>query len=90
MEVSSSQVSRATAQLDETLSAWRERPLGEMVYLFLDARYEKVRQAGQIRDAAILIASGVDRAGKRHLLGVSVSLSEQEVHWRAFLQNLVA
>jgi transposase-like protein len=89
-EVSSSQVSRAAALLDESLSAWRERPLGEIVYLFLDARYEKVRQDGQIRDAAILIASGVDRAGKRHILGVSVSLSEQEVHWRAFLQSLVA
>lgn len=88
--VSSSQVSRATAQLDEALAAWRERPLGEMVYLFLDARYEKVRQNGQIRDAAILIASGVDRAGKRRILGISVALSEQEVHWRAFLQSLVA
>jgi putative transposase len=88
--ISSSQVSRAAAQLDETLDAWRKRPLGEMVYLFLDALYEKVRQDGQIRDAAILIASGVDRSGKRSLLGVSASLSEQEVHWRAFLQSLVA
>jgi putative transposase len=89
-EVSSSQVSRATALLDETLEAWRKRPLGEIVYLILDARYEKVRQDGQIRDAAILIASGIDRAGKRSILGVSVSLSEQEVHWRTFLQSLVA
>ena len=89
-EVSSSQVSRAAALLDETLAAWRKRPLGEIVYLFLDARYEKVRQDGQIRDAAILIASGVDRDGKRRILGVSVSLSEQEVHWRTFLQSLVA
>jgi len=72
------------------LAAWRKRPLGEIVYLFLDARYEKVRQDGQIRDAAILIASGVDPAGKRRILGVSVSLSEQEVHWRTFLQSLVA
>lgn len=88
--ISSSQVSRAAAQLDETLDAWRKRPLGEMVYLFLDALYEKVRQDGQIRDAAILIASGVDRSGKRSLLGVSASLSEQEVHWRTFLQSLVA
>jgi putative transposase len=88
--ISSMQVSRAAALLDETLEAWRKRPLGEIVYLFLDARYEKVRLDGQIRDAAILIASGVDPAGKRRILGVSVSLSEQEVHWRAFLQSLVA
>lgn len=88
--VSSSTVSRAAAALDESLQAWRSRPLGEMVYLFLDALYEKVRQDGQIRDAAILIAVGVDRLGKRHLLGVSVSLGEQEIHWRTFLQSLVA
>jgi len=78
--VSSSTVSRAAAGLDENLQAWRNRPLGEIIYLFLDARYEKVRQDGQIRDAAILIAAGVDRLGKRHLLGVSVSLGEQEIH----------
>lgn len=89
-EVSSAQVSRATALLDETLAAWRQRPLGEIRYLFLDARYERVRQDGQIRDAAILIASGVDVEGKRRILGVSVSLSEQEIHWRTFLQSLVA
>jgi len=88
--VSSSTVSRAAIALDETLQAWRNRPVGEMIYLYLDALYEKIRQDGQIRDAAILIAAGVDRAGKRHLLGVSVSLGEQEIHWRTFLQSLVA
>ena len=78
--VSSSQVSRATAQLDEKLSEWRNSPLGEEMYLYLDARYEKVRQDGQIRDAAVLIAVGVGPDGKRKVLGVSVSLGEQEVH----------
>ena len=87
--ISSSQVSRAAAQLDETLEAWRTRPLDVIRYLFLDARYEKVRMDGQIRDAAILIASGVVPDGKRQILGVSISLGEQEVHWRTFLQNLV-
>jgi transposase-like protein len=67
--VSSSQVSRATAQLDEKLAQWRNSPLGEVVYLYLDARYEKVRQDGQIRDAAVLIAVGVGPDGKRKVLG---------------------
>jgi transposase-like protein len=88
-EVSSTQVSQATAQLDEQLQAWRERPLGTYRYLYLDARYEKVRQDGQVRDAAVLIAVGVNEAGKREVLGISVALSEQEVHWRTFLQSLV-
>lgn len=88
--INSAMVSRAAELLDGTLEAWRGRPLGEVIYLILDARYEKVRQDGQIRDVAVLIASGVDKQGKRRILGISVSLSEQEVHWRTFLQSLVA
>ena len=88
-EVSSMQVSRATAQMDAVLEAWRTRPLGQVVYLYLDARYEKVRQEGRVADAAVLVAAGVDKEGRRQLLGVSVALSEQEAHWRAFLQSLV-
>jgi len=88
--VTSTAVSRAAAQLDAVLSAWRERALQEIVYIFLDARYEKVRQDGQIRDAAVLLAVGVAPDGNRQILGVSVALSEAESHWRSFLQSLVA
>ena len=88
--ISSSQVSRAAALLDETLEAWRKRPLGEIVYLYLDAQYQRVRQDGQIRDSAILVVVGVDPAGKRTILVLSISLGEHEVHWRTFLQSLVA
>ena len=83
--VSATQFSRAATLLDEVLESWRNRP----VYLYLYARYEKVRMDGQIRDAAVLIASGVNPEGKRLILGVSVSLGEQEIHWREFLQSLV-
>jgi putative transposase len=90
IEVSSTQVSQAAALLDEQLQAWRERPLGRCPYLYLDAHYEKVRQSGQVCDAAVLKAIGVNAEGKREVLGVSVSLSEHEVHWRSFLGDLVA
>jgi putative transposase len=72
------------------MQAWRERPLGQMKYLYLDARYEKVRQDGQVRNSAVLLAVGVNEDGKREVLGVSVSLGEHEVHWRSFLQSLVS
>jgi transposase-like protein len=87
-EISSTQVSRATAILDEQLIAWRERPLGSFPYVILDARYEKVRHGGRVIDCAVLIALGVDTSGKRQILGCSVSLSEQEPHWREFLSGL--
>jgi putative transposase len=89
-QVSSTQVSRAAADLDTALAAWRTRSLGECPYVVLDARYEQVRVEGAVRDVAVLIAVGIDRAGKRAVLGVSVSLSEAEVHWREFLSSLVA
>ena len=88
-KISASQVSRATAELDEKLSAWRNSELGNVIYLYLDARYEKVRDNGQLRDAAVLIASGVLPTGKRKILGVSISLSEQSQHWKNFLEDLV-
>jgi len=88
-EVSSSNVSRAAKSLDETLAAWRSRSLGQHRYLFVDARYEKVRRAGCVVDSAVLIAYGVDELGLRSILGVSISLSEHEVHWRDFFNSLV-
>ncbi len=88
VNVSSAQVSQAAAQMDGELEKWRERPLGEYPYLFLDAYYEQVREDGQVRHLAVLVAVGVTPQGKREILGVSVSLSEHEVHWRAFLESL--
>jgi putative transposase len=90
LEVTSSQVSRAAAVLDEELQKWRDRPLGETPYLILDARYEKVRHGGQVVPCAVLVAIGIGPDGKRSVLGVSVSLSEAEVHWRDFLAGLQA
>jgi transposase-like protein len=87
LEISSSQVSRVAEKLDEELERWRNRPLGTTEYLILDARYEKVRHGGQVVSAAVLIAIGVC-AGMRSVFGVSVSLSEAEVHWREFLSSL--
>lgn len=88
VEISAMQVSRAAAQLDGVLQEWRERPLGEITYLYVDGRYEKVRQAGQVRDAAVLMATGITSQGERQVLGVSVSLSEHESHWKTFLKGL--
>src|SRR5215207_3602672 len=62
-EISSSDVSRATALLDEELVKWRTRPLGGSKYLVLDARYEKIRHGGSVVDCAVFTAIGVDAEG---------------------------
>ena len=90
LEVTSMEVSRAAKLLDEEFSKWRARPLRQFSYLILDARYEKVREGGHVIDSAVLVAYGVDTQGIRHVLGVSVALSEAEIHWRSFLESLVA
>ena len=79
---------RTAAALDEELDAWRNRSLDEIPYLILDARYEKVRHAGSVISCAVLVAIGITTEGKRTVIGVSVSLSEAEVHWREFLASL--
>ena len=88
--LSSTQVSRAAKLLDDELEAWRNRPLGEIRYLIVDARYEKVRDGGVVRDAAVLSAIGIGPDERRRVLGVSCALSEAEVHWRAFLESLIS
>jgi transposase-like protein len=89
LDVSSTQVSRAAKILDEELNNWRNRKLGEYRYLILDAHYEKVRQNGSVQSCAVFTAIGINTNGKREILGVSVSLSEAEVHWRDFLKSLL-
>jgi len=89
LEISSSDVSRAAAKLDEQLEGWRTRPIEQAPYLVLDARYEKVRHGGQVVSCAVLVATGVLSDGRRSVLGVSVALSEAEVHWREFLSSLI-
>jgi transposase-like protein len=88
-QISSTQVSRVTSELDVEFEKWRNRPLEPIAFLILDATYVKVRLDGAVRDCAILTAIGVRRSdGKRMVLGVSCALSEAEAHWRKFLKSL--
>lgn len=88
-EVSSTQVSKLSSEMDGEIDKWRNRPLEAFKYLILDARYEKVRDNGRVVDMAVLWAIGINSIGMRSVLGVSVSLSEAEIHWRTFLQSLI-
>jgi len=88
LEISSTQVSRAAKALDEQLSKWRDRLLGEYPYLVLDAHYEKTRKNGSVVSCAVFTAIGIDTDGRHEIVGVSVSLSEAETHWRDFIKSL--
>lgn len=89
-EISSTQVSRLAKIADEEIQKFRTRSLGRFKFVYLDAHYEKVRHQGYVRNLAVLKAVGINEDGIREIIGVSVSLSEAEVHWRTFLEDLVS
>lgn len=89
--LSKSEVSRLCASLDEQATRFRTRRLDAVYpYLWLDARYEHVREDGRVISMAVVVAYGVRADGVREVLGIDVGLSEDVVLWRAFLQDLVA
>ncbi len=90
--ISKSEVSRICAELDTTLEVFRTRPLShvEFPYVFLDATYVKARVGGRVLARAVVIATGVTRAGDREVLGCDVGDSEDGAFWTAFLRSLRA
>jgi transposase-like protein len=90
--ISKSEVSRLCAELDRGVKAFRERRLDEhgYPYLWLDARYEKVREGGRIVSMAFLVAIAVNERGEREVLGCDVGAAESGALWTGFLRSLVA
>src|SRR5215211_4495277 len=89
--MSKDQVSRLCRGLDEQVTVFRERPLeGAYPYLWLDAKVERVREAGGVRHKALVIAYGVHATGRREVVGIDVGEAETESFWRAFLRSLRA
>jgi len=86
---SASSISAINKKLDESLAQFARRRLTEAFpYLILDARYEKVREAGVIAGQAVLVAIGVDWDGRRQVLGVELANRESRSSWRDFLLDL--
>lgn len=87
--ISKSQVSRLCAEIDEKVHAFLDRPIeGDWPYLWIDATYVKVRQAGRIVSAAVIVAVGANADGRREVLGMQIGPSEAEPFWTAFLRSL--
>jgi transposase-like protein len=87
--ISKSQVSRLCTEIDEKVQTFLNRPIeGDWPYLWLDATYVKMRQAGRIISVAVTIAIGVNGDGRREVLGLDVGPSEAETFWVEFLRKL--
>lgn len=89
--ISKSEVSRLVASLDAQAHAFRTRRLdADYPYIWVDARYEHVREDHRVQSMAVVIAYGVRADGVREVLGLDIGLREDVVVWRDFLQGLVA
>src|SRR5499427_8738302 len=87
--ISKSQVSRLCEEIDQRVKAFLDRPIeGDWPYLWIDATYVKVRQAGRIVSVAVIVAVGVNTDGRREVLGMDIGPSEAETFWTAFLRKL--
>ena len=87
--VSRSQVSRLCEEIDGRVKVFLDRPIeGDWPYLWVDATYVKVRQAGRIVSVAVIVAVGVNGDGRREVLGMEIGASEAEPFWTAFLRKL--
>lgn len=87
--ISKSQVSRLCTEIDERVHAFLARPIeGSWPYLWIDATYVKVREAGRIVSVAVIIAVAVNSDGRREVIGMAVGASEAEVFWTKFLRSL--
>src|ERR1700757_4776318 len=87
--ISKSQVSRLCEEIDDKVQTFLNRPLeGDWPYVWLDATYVKVREAGRIVSVAVIIAVGVNGDGRREVLGLDIGPSEAETFWTEFLRKL--
>lgn len=86
---SASAISSINKGLDEALGRFAKRRLDESYpYLILDARYERVRDAGVIAHRAVLIAIGINGEGQRQVLAVELANRESQSSWKEFLTGL--
>jgi len=86
---SASAISSINKGLDEALGRFAKRRLDESYpYLILDARYERVRDAGVIAHRAVLIAIGINGEGQRQVLAVELANRESQSSWKEFLSGL--
>ena len=87
--ISKSQVSRLCGEIDGKIQGFLDRPLeGDWPYLWLNATYVKVREAGRIVSVAVTVAVAVNDRGRREVLGMAVGASEAETFWTEFLRSL--
>ena len=78
----SDKLKRIYGEIDQ----WRTRPLeSEYPYVFVDGVWHKRSWGGHVENAGVLVAIGVDRDGRREVIGVAEGMKEDSASWEQFL-----
>lgn len=72
------------------IEAWRKRPLdSEYPYVFMDGVWHKRSWGGSVENVSVLVAIGVDRDGRREVIGVAEGMKEDSASWEQFVRSMI-
>jgi len=89
MDISPSLISKITDRLTPKIEEWQSRPLERIyVILYIDCIFYKVRQDGKVVDKAVYVVIGVNKEGRKELLGFWINETESASFWFKVLNDL--
>jgi len=89
MDISATEISNITDKVIPAMTEWRNRPL-EPIYpfIFLDCMHFKVKEGSSVQSRAVYNILGINREGKKELLGIYLSENEGAKFWLSVLTEL--
>jgi transposase-like protein len=90
-ELSTSAISRVTERIIEDTIAWQNRPL-DPVYLvvWMDGIVFKVRENSKVVNKTVYLAIGLNREGRKEVLGMWLGKNESSSFWMGVMTDLKA
>jgi transposase-like protein len=88
-DISATTLSSITEKVIPLVKEWQQRPLEEMYCIvWLDAMFYKVREDGRTQTRCVYNILGINREGKKEVLGMYVSQSEGAAFWLSVITDL--
>lgn len=89
--VSTSTISRITDAVAGEVTAWQNRPLEELyLVVWMDGIVFKVREDSRVVNKTVYLAVGLNREGRKEVLGMWLGKAESSSFWMGVLTDLKA
>ncbi len=90
-DVSTSSISRITSAISSEVTTWQNRPLDDLyLIIWMDGIVFKVRENSKVINKTIYLAVGLNREGKKEVLGMWLGKNESSSFWMGVLTDLKA